>query len=116
MEEDKINLLEKYLAYQMLQLSLKFYTINKASKNFDIPKDTVKSYYFKVRKNIKVRALKRALIYLIIGSITLFIGVKGTFGESSKIILYGALLVGLGSIATSLGLFVLAFKGFVSLK
>src|SRR6056300_1330588 len=116
MEEDEIKLLEEYLAHQMLQLSVRFYIINKASKQFKLPKDLVRSHYFKVRTQIGKKALKRALIYLIIGSMALFIGIRGTFGVSSKVLLWGALLVGSGSVITSLGLFILSFKGYMSFQ
>ena len=113
MEENKINLLEEFLAYQMQQLSLRFYTIKTASNRFDLPKDTVRLHYYKVRTKIRKRALFKAIIYFVIGSIILFIGVKGTFRESSNVFLWGALLIGIGSIITSLGLFVLSIKGFM---
>lgn len=116
MEENKISLLEEFLAYQMLQLSLSFYTINKASKTFNLPKDVVRIHYFKVRIKIRKRALVKALIYLIIGSFSLFIGVKGTFGESSKVFLWGAILVGIGCVLTSFGLIILGIKGFIFSK
>ncbi len=116
MEENEINILDEFLAYQMLQLSLSFYTINKASKVFNLPKDIVRTQYFKVRIKIRKRALVKALIYLIIGSFSLFIGVKGTFGGASKVFLWGAILVGIGCVLTSFGFIILAIKGFIFSK
>jgi hypothetical protein len=116
MEEDKLNLLTDFLANHMLQLSLSFYTINKASKKFDLPKELVRIHYCKVRTTIRIIALRRAFIYFIIGGIALFIGLKGSFRESSNVFLYGALLVGTGGVLTSIGLLILGIKGFIRSK
>ena len=114
MEDEKMNLLKDFLAHNMLQLSLKFHTINKASTKFELPKELVRTNYYKVRVDIRKRAFFRALIYFLIGGMALFIGVKGSFGESSKVFLYGAILVGTGGILTSIGLFMLGIKGFIT--
>jgi len=107
MEEEGIIELEEFLAREMLQLSFKKSTINKASKKFNITKEEVDVYYKSTRYKIRSQAAKRAWTYLLLGSVSMFIGITGTFGNTGYIF-WGALLLGTGSIITSIGLFKLS--------
>lgn len=107
MELEKQELIENYIRAELLQLNFKRLIIKKACKNFEISEEDALHLYNSVKPTLKKDAINRALIYLILGSISLFIGITGTFGNTG-FIFWGALLVGTGSLITSLGLFKLA--------
>ncbi|SDH52970.1 hypothetical protein [Winogradskyella thalassocola] len=104
------NHLEAYLKDEMLQLKLMSFTIKKASKRFNLSKDEVKSTYLKVRSMIRKEAINRGIVYLLLSTIFLFVGIKSVQGNSGYIYL-GGLLLGSAGILTALGYFVLAIKG-----
>lgn len=110
MSEKKLNHLEEFLKYEMLQLKLMGFTIKKASKHFNLPKDEVKISYLNVRSKIKKATINRGLVYLLLSSILLFVGIKSIQGNSGYIYL-GGLLFGSAGILTALGYFILAIKG-----
>ncbi len=105
-----MNHLEEFLKYEMLQLKLRSFTIKKASKRFNIPQDEVKTSYLNVRSKVKKTALNRGLVYLLLSSIFLFVGIKSIQGNSGYIYL-GGLLFGSAGILTALGYLILAIKG-----
>lgn len=115
MKEQKINNLEDFLKNEMLQLKLMHFTIKKASKLFNLPKDEVKTNYLQLRSKITIESLKRGLVYLLISSIFLFVGIKSIDGNSGYIY-FGGLLFGSAGILTALGYFVLAIKGSLNNK
>lgn len=110
MSENKFNELEKFLKSEMLELKLMNFTIKKASKRFELPKDEVRSSYLSVRSRIKKEAVNRGLVYLLLSSIFLFVGIKSIQGDTGYIYL-GGLLLGTAGILTALGYFLLALKG-----
>ncbi|MFT5145734.1 MAG: hypothetical protein ACI9H1_000445 [Polaribacter sp.] len=110
MNDKELNDLEKFLKYEMLQLKLMNFTIKKASKQFNLPKAEVKNSYLNVRSKIKKEAINRGLVYLLLSSIFLFVGIKSIQGNSGFIYL-GGLLFGSAGILTGLGYFIMAIKG-----
>lgn len=108
-KKKQINL-EEFLKYEMLQLKLRKFTIKKASKKFGLPKNEVKKSYVNVRAKVKKDAIGRGLVYLLLSSIFLFVGIKSIQGNSGFIYL-GGLLFGSAGILTALGYFILAIRG-----
>lgn len=110
MSEDKPTELEEFLREEMLQLKMKSFIVKKASKRFEISQHEVEDCYLKVRSKIKRQALNRGIVYLLLGSMFLFVGIKATFGGSG-VIYFGGLLLGSGGILSALGFFILAIRG-----
>lgn len=110
MNNIKTTSIEDYLKYEMLQLKIKKFIIKNASKRFNLSKEDVTSNYLNVRSKIQKEAINRGVIYLLLSSIFLFVGIKSFFGDSGYIYL-GGLLFGSAGILTGLGYFVLAIKG-----
>lgn len=110
MKENNLSELEKFLKYEMLQLKLMSLTIKKASKRFNLPKREVKNAYLFVRSSIKKEALNRGLVYLLLSSVFLIVGVKSISSNSSYIYM-GGLLFGTAGLLTALGYFIMAIKG-----
>ncbi len=102
--------LDEFLKDEMLQLKIMKFTIKKASKLFNLSKDEVKINYINVRSKIKKEAINRGIVYLLLSSIFLFVGIKSTTGDSGYIYL-GGLLFGVAGVLTGIGYFILAIKG-----
>lgn len=96
--------IESFLASELLQLNFKTLIIRKACKKFSLTKEESTDYYRQVKSKIRKAALNRALVYLLLGSIFLFVGISGTFGETGFIV-YSKLLLGIGMTVSSLGFF-----------
>ena len=109
MTEEEILALRKLLKSEMLQLSVKSFTVKKAFKRFGISKDEANSYYLSVRSEIKKDAINKGLLYLFLGSISLFIGLASVFGNS-RLIYLGSILLGAAGILSAFGYFILAIK------
>ena len=62
-----------------------------------------------VRSEIKKDAINKGLLYLFLGSISLFIGLASVFGNS-RLIYFGSLLLGTAGILSAFGYFILAIK------
>lgn len=111
MGERKLSDLEEFLKHEMLLLNINNFTIKKGSKRFNLPKDVVKNSYLKVRSMIIKEAInRRGLVYLLLSSIFLFVGIKSIQGNSEYIYL-GGILFGSAGILTAVGYFILAIKG-----
>ncbi|WP_179334732.1 hypothetical protein [Winogradskyella costae] len=110
MSTKQLNHLEAFLKNEMLQLKLMSFTIKKASKRFNLPKDQVKSTYLKVRSMIRKEAINRGIVYLLLSTIFLFVGIKSVQGNSGYIYL-GGLLLGSAGMLSAFGYFILAIKG-----
>lgn len=104
MEELKKEIIEDYFASEILQLNFKRLIINKAVRKFNINKNEAKTYYTSIKSVVRKEALNKAFIYLLLGSVSLFVGIMGTFGNS-EYIFWGALLTGAGMNLASFGLF-----------
>ena len=104
MDEQKQEKIEAFFKSELLQLNFEKLIIRKATKRFGITKDEAKDLIGGVKSKIRKDALNRAVIYLLLGGIALFVGIKGTLGDSG-FILIGAILVGTGMLLSSLGLF-----------
>ncbi|MFS4483495.1 hypothetical protein ACKGJY_10790 [Hyunsoonleella sp. 2307UL5-6] len=111
MSEKELNDLEEFLKNEILQLKLMNFTIKKASKRFNLPKDDVRTLYFISRSKVKKRAINTGLVYFLLSAIFLFVGIKSIQGNSGYIYLVG-LLFGSAGILTALGYFILAIKGY----
>ncbi|WP_243471401.1 hypothetical protein [Winogradskyella sp. MH6] len=109
MTEEEILALRHLLKSEMLQLSVKSFTIKKAIKRFGISKDEANGYYLSVRSEIKKDAINKGLLYLFLGSVLLFIGLASIFGDS-RLIYLSSLLLGAAGILSAFGYFVLAIK------
>lgn len=114
-DEKKLVHIEELLKNEMLQLNFKKLTVNKVSKRYNLPKKDVNEHYILVRSRIIKKSINRGLLYLFLGSVSLFIGIAGTFGDS-KYIFFGALLAGTAGVLSAIGLFVLALKGTIKTK
>ena len=86
------------------------FTVKKASKRFNLSKEEVKLNYKKVRSIIKKEAINKGIVYTLLSSIFLFVGIKSAYGNSGYIYL-GGLLFGSAGMLTGLGYFLLAIKG-----
>ena len=108
--EQQSDVLEVYdfISSEILQLNFKRAIVRKAVKKFDITIEEATTCYTSVKSQIGKEALRRAYIYLLLGGISLFVGISGTLG-TSRFIFWGALLVGSGMTITSLGLFKVYF-------
>lgn len=109
MSEEEVIALRRLLKSEMLQLNVKSFTIKKATKRFKISKDEANNYYLSVRSEIKKHAINKGLLYLFLGSISLFIGLASVFGNSMLIYL-GSLLLDTAGILSAFGYFILAIK------
>ena len=109
MEENNSVKIEEFIAKEMLLLNLKFLTIKKASRTFNISIEEAKNHYSNVRPKVRKEALSKAFIYLLLGSVSLFVGIAGTFGNTGYIF-WGSLLFGSGFLLTAIGLFILVLK------
>jgi len=111
MSYKKFNEVEEFLKNEMLQLKLMSFTIKKASKKFNIPQNEIRNTYSAVRSKIRKESVNRGLVYMLLSSIFLLVGIKSTYVSSVNIYLGALLLFGGAGILTSFGYFIMAIKG-----
>lgn len=104
MNQNENDIILNFFESELLQLNFKGLMIKKACKLFDLSKGDSTNYYNQVKSKIRNKALNRALIYLLLGSISLLVGITGTFGDIG-FVFYGSLLGGLGMTISSIEYF-----------
>ena len=96
-----ITSLKNYISNEILLLSFKKIIIRKTCKKFKATPEKTRILYSEVKSELKKTIIQRALVYLLIGSIFLGVGLAGVL-SNKEILLIGMLLIGSGSIITSL--------------
>jgi hypothetical protein len=91
-----------YMIDKIVGLEIKWFIIKKAQKVFSITENEALLNYRIALYTIKPILLKRALIFLIVGSVPLGVGLASLLNDKTTFILVGMLLIGTGAVISGL--------------